>query len=460
MIPSNFSSVLLRSIGFLLAGALLTWASRARSAPAPQALWSNGSSIVVIPSQVRIGGFPVQVGSLSIGENVPYLFSLAGGRTGQAVPLPEINDFRTASLSPNGKWIAYVAREGVVVADLAGRTIGVEEHAVGCRWSPDGGSLALLMGKSTSRGDAAAGIGTWDLRKKSRRYHRGDVDRISWGAEDTLYYGLGGGFWAIHTGGGWPSKTRHHGIEVSPDGLYSMDRPGPHWSGVRIVHDRSGVDLSEPTFTALGSFTPKHTADPFWVKDAGHLLCVSVCGLWPQPDSTPEWACRTGLVDVLTSELLVAWPGMSLGPSADGQSVWITDGHAVTPRKLGERTRASRVASGWPYWNRGPDEVHVRTSMQTWGKYGGKAGPPVVNFLTLKVGDFIPRRYPAEPRIVLTDLQGARRATFRVNKAAFMVTLPGEQPRSLDSFEVGQDPVILSSNMTDGGYTIELSLVP
>jgi hypothetical protein len=72
----------------------------------------------------------------------------------------------------------------------------------------------------------------------------------------------------------------------------------------------------------------------------------------------------------------------------------------------------------------------------------------------------VPRPYRPEPRITLIDILGARRAVFHIDQPGFAVTLPGDRRRGLDFFEAGRAPVAISSISLDGGYTIELSLVP
>ncbi len=385
------------------------------------------------------------------------MFSLQGGRVSDEVPRPEVHDIRAVVLSPNTKLIAYTAREGVVVTDLDGRVLDRDEHATACRWSRDGESLALLLG-----GSGDHGIGIWNAKRKRTRYVREDADAVAWGTKDTLFFSAKNRVWATDRDGDPPSGTRHHGAEVSPDGLYSIDHPGGFWSGSRIVHDRSGVDLSSPIFAALGACTPRHFSEPFWVPAAGHYLVVSICGQWRQADGSNEWACRTGIVDVLTCELAVAWNGMSLGPSADGESVWVTDGDAVLPRSLRERTIHSRVRSGRPDWEHNFDEIHLLTRTRSWGKsvLSDVRERVLEKSLTMRIGDILPRLLPTEPAIALVDIPGAHRAVFRMMGSGFVVTLPGDRPRNLDFFEVGRAPVALSQMISDGGSTIELSTLP
>jgi hypothetical protein len=155
--------------------------------------------------------------------------------------------------------------------------------------------------------------------------------------------------------------------------------------------------------------------------------------MWKQSNGTSMWACRTGVVDVLTSELLVAWPGMSVGASASGQSVWVFDGDAMKPMGLGGLVNGmSGRRPGWPL-ERGPEEVHIQTSTRTWGGWvvPRKPAPPIVKSYTLRVGDMIPRQYGADPRIVLVDILGARRAVFHIG-SGYGVTLPGDRQRNLD----------------------------
>jgi len=424
---------------------------------------SIAGPIVVIPSQVRIGEWPVQVGTLPLGGPSPYLFAGHESRMGTVVPTPDIHDIQAATLSPDGKLIAYVASEGVVVADRSGHKLGVEENARGFRWSPDGASLALLMGKSASRPDAAAGLGIWDLKRKAKRYHRRDVYRISWGANDTLYYGLGGGYWSIQPGNRSPSRTWHHGIEVSPDGLYSLDRVRGYWSGYRIVHDRTGVDVSSPTFAALGSFTLKHTAEPFWIKGSAHLLCVSVCGLWPNADST-RWECRTGVVDVLKSKLLAWWSGMSLGPSADGKSVWITDGYAVMPWifhgfSTGVPSMQDVIVGSAA--GRHPDEIRVRASTREWTSRNlSNERNAVARSYVLRAGDSISSPYETGPPITLVEILSSGLAVFRVDTRAYSVTSPHNRQPEPGFYEVGKAGIVINTNSKDGGYITEVSVVP
>jgi hypothetical protein len=204
---------------------------------------------------------------------------------------------------------------------------------------------------------------------------------------------------------------------------------------------------------------PQQYTEPFWVPAAGHFLVVSMCGQWRQADGSTEWAWRTGIVDVLTCELAVAWPGMALGPSADGESVWVTDGDAVLRYSLRERTIFSRVASGRPDWAHSFDEIHLLARTRSWGKYGQRADT-VEKTMTLRIGDILPRLFPSDPIIILVDVVGAHRGVFRMASGGYPVTLPGDRPRNLDFFEVGRAPVALNELMSDGGYVVELSTLP
>ena len=423
----------------------------------------RGDAIVILPSQILVGGHPVQVGEIPLGQNSPYLFEGLASRAGRRIPVPNIHVLRSAVLSPDGRRVAYVAKEGVIVADLSGHELGREDHAVGARWSHSGDVLALLLGPP-ERPWQLDGLAIWDLKKSTILYHD-YVDRVDWGANDSVYFGRSTGeYWATHWAGAGPERTSHHGIHVSPDGLYSWDRPGPHWSGIRIFHDRSNVDLAGPIFSNLGKFIPRHAADPFWVSGSGHLLCISGCGEMTKPNTPAEWVCRTAIVDVLTCETVMSWPGMALGPSGDGRSVWISDGEVIKPKRLDLAWPPTADVHA-PRGKGGPEEVQLHTSERSWGSWvvpGSRPNPPMEGDFRMRIGDILPRHYTPSMRVTLIDILGPGRAVFAISQPGFAVTLPGgDGPRDLNFFELGPAPVhIQVLGILDAGYSIDLSLAP
>ena len=390
-----------------------------------------------------------------------YLYVLGGGRLGLPIPSSGLPGLRSATLSPDGHRVAYVTASGVVVSDLDGRIVATQEDAAACSWSPDGKRLALLFGAwSREHRDRRAHLGIWHVDKNCTDTIEEEAESISWGAGDTLFFARKGAIFGLDSRIGRVAKTGHHGIDVSPDGLYSIGYSPGGSAGAVIVHDRSDLDLTSMTFAALGSATRNYFAKPFWIPGAGHLLCVSCCGFWRKPDGSERWECKTGVVDVLTSELLGAWFGVSVGPSADGRWVWIFDGYDTLPKRLDEGV--SRRARGpQPVERVGPDEVHLRLVIRSGGGWVKRHENRQEVSLTMRVGDSIPRKYVEGNLVVLTEILGARRAVFRVAPAYYNVKLPGERDsRMLDFFEVGRAPVAMSQDMTDGYYILELSLVP
>jgi len=388
------------------------------------------------------------------------LFVLGGrSRLGLPIPASGIRGLRSATLSPDGQWVAYLASSGVTVSDLDGRVIATLADASGCGWSPDGKRLALLFGAwSRDHRNRRSHLGIWHADQNRTDTIEEEAESISWGTGDSLFFGRGGKILAFDFRTGRVSRTGHHGVDVSPDGLYSIAHPPG--AGAVIVHDRSSVDLTSMTFAALGSPATNYFAKPFWIPGSGHLLCVSFCGMWPKPDGSVRWECRTGVVDVLTSELLDAWFGVSVGPSADGRWVWIFDGYDTLPKRLDDGA-SHKAGTSVPSGRTGPEEVHVHLVIRSWAKSVEFGVKRQECSLTMRVGDTIPRNYTYDELVILTDILGARRARFRVAPANYNVKLPGERdPRVLDFFEAGRAPVTLSDQITDGSYIIELSLAP
>ena len=404
----------------------------------------DGSAIVVVPGLVRISGKPVQVGVLPLARNAPYLVSYRASRTGHELPAPEPGDILGATLSLDARWVAYTSGTGVAVCDLTGRVIHKELGATSCAWNPHGRTLAALGGD---------GIRIWRLGTKTERTEE-PAEVAYWGTRDTLFFLREGSTWALDVRRGRISVTSHHGPIVSPDGLYSVDHLVRYWPRFRITHDRTSTDLSLSALAPLGPCAPQHFDEPFWVQGSDHLLCISICGDWRQGDGSMRWGCRTGVVDVMTSELVADWPGNILGVSADGKSVWITDGFDMSPHVLPQRAlSASKVSRP-----RVAKSVRVRVSTMLWSSRIPEPRLVEEHVLDMEVGDIVPLRYPGEGTITLVGIPRAGRAAFRISNR-FDIAAPGRPFGRGDSFEVGSEPVRLSQNGDDGGVDFEVALV-
>ena len=240
----------------------------------------------------------------------------------------------------------------VVVVDTAGRRLAGFPRAVRLAWSPAGDTLAVAIARTpweTLSGFDS--IYVWSPRAGIFSQAQVSARRgpIGWAGPDTVLAGswVQGPVDAIPLRTGAAAVSKHHGTDVSPDGLFSI-YPTFGGLGVGVYEDRTGANYAYRSvellrFPRLGEIGPAR-----WVRSSrsGHALAISAC---PLSDSSPTPGrsrrnvsnCLTAFVDA-GSERLLGWThGRLIGLSSNG-------GAAVVERDT------SFAFVGDSDWERGP----------------------------------------------------------------------------------------------------------
>jgi len=374
-----------------------------------------------------------------------------------------------AVLSPSGGHIAYTTDSGVTLVDPVGKPIAEFPLGSKPRWNLDGSMLAVLIGKDDPGPDPVSGrLLVYNTKTRVRSSYRSNALDLEWGTGDSLFLARGDAVSVCDLKKSRVGPSSHRGVAVSPNGRYALLRDPSSRGGYVVRHSRSGRDLTSCTFGALGPVTMDMDGAAFWVRGtgSGRILCVSRSGWWPdRPNQPATWGARTGVVDVLTSELLFAVPGIAVGPSADGRSVWVYDGYDLTLVPLDLQiamAERSRIGPG------SADEVKLRVRWKEWGKWG-KEPEWSERIVTVQEGDFIQTPWDLksgslarchDPVRVLR-IKRSNAIDVLVDPARHWVTLPGSKGRSLDRFEITRAPVSLKlSGVSDYGYEMQVSVVP
>jgi Tol biopolymer transport system component/predicted Ser/Thr protein kinase len=220
-----------------------------------------------------------------------------------------------AVISPNGKYIAYVAENRLWLRDLASeqsKPVEGGENAEGPFWSPDSGFIAFAAGMDLKKISAVGGVPS-TLTRLTERYRGG-----AWNPDgSSLIVSLAGtGLMEVPSTGGTLKnvfKTVLGGTMYLPQFV-----PGPAGSrllvagkGTRVRQDLVWIDLKTGQSRVLheGAF-------PAWSR-TGHLLfqaAVRTSGLWAQPFSNGEPAGEA--VPVLSN-------GSDFSAAEDGTVMWV-----------------------------------------------------------------------------------------------------------------------------------------
>jgi hypothetical protein len=372
-----------------------------------------------------------------------------------------------ALLSPTGKHAAVATERGVSLIDIPeGVVLRTLPGAIRLSWNAAGTMLALLVPERETPGATHATVALWTPEAGLRRLDIVATD-LAWGTADSLFIATGDKV-ECWLGPDRPLvRTGHHGVRVSPDGLYSIRRGGPGGFPWVLVHDRSGTESSACVVNALGKVRADLEIEPFWVRSPalGHVLCVSRTGVWSPPDSgQAEWDWKTGIVDVMTGELLFAMNGALLGPSADGRSAWVYDGAWLRHVKLEDYIAVSVRRSGLHRPAVITNEpIHIRVALSTGGKWGSSS--TVVHEVDVQEGDPIPL-WPfagtylrCAGLIRVSRVVAGDRIELTLDPGRYAVRLPGDHDRSRGRFVVGRAPVTITmTGIVDASDYLEIQV--
>ncbi|HEY6572078.1 MAG TPA: hypothetical protein VI198_02065 [Candidatus Eisenbacteria bacterium] len=442
----------------VVAAAFLSAAGAPAGASDPPA-----ASVVLIPGRVIVAPGKTLAQARNLDPD-RVLFFRGSTTTFQSYEFPRVaGKPSAAALSASGKLLAIASDSAVSLVEMAElKLVRTFPPALSIRWNRDGSRLAMLETNPTHAGSKRGELSIWNKDAKEPVRYGITADDMEWGPGDSLFLGTERGVEALAAGAKRLVSTRHHGVDVSPDSRYSIRRDPSGEGRFAIFHDRSGLALTTVTTSQLGEVTAETDLEPFWLRAPGarHVICVSRWGVWASPDSTPAaWGTRTGFVDVTTSELLYATPGIAVGRSADRGSAWIFD--------------------GWSHLFARPDGGLFRNSVRNRDQYGGEAGEPVTARIRIaftwgsgrggrlderreeqdvdvQEGDFLPfwREYPLRlsRQFRVTRIISKHEVELQVDPSRYTVQLPGDRSRHLTYFEVGRAPVTIEMSRIEDAY--------
>lgn len=280
-----------------------------------------------------------------------YLF-----RSGKWEPLPWSPDPKRsvglAVVSPAGGIVAvsgtgpFPASEStrggpvVSVVSLSGRSVREFFRALDFAWSPDGSQLALVFGPMGKDGPPIPErIGIWNVAKDSLRTFDLPAHHLAWRDAATLLLDYWTHISALDVKSGRESRTTHRGVNVSPDGKYSISiRPE---GSVHVWDDGSGKRLTVQIEGLLDGARVRTETPPYWSSGTapGHLLNVPTCKYF-DADSTgarKPAECSLFVIDVTGPTLLRRVRGQVLSNTPGAEAALILDkGVARVARPPGE----------------------------------------------------------------------------------------------------------------------------
>lgn len=413
--------------------------------------------------------------------------------------------------TPSAVALSSTGRNLAIATDIGVSILGLDEYkivqtlppAALIRWSLNGQRLAMLAASSSADLEARTQLTIWDVGSSSPTTYEIKASDLDWGPGDSLFLVTEKGVEALAPGAHDLVPTRHGGVSVSPDSRYSVRRDRAKPCGYTITHDRSGIDLTECTLNELGKVSaPNMEVSPFWLRNPGvrHVLCVSRGGTWARTDSVPPiWATRTGNVDVATTKLTYATPGIAVGAAADGGGAWVYDGYTLgfipasaewrstwrtqkayfdvervgfpppntdklarskSPPKLSLSKSPPRVDRSTTDWH-----ASLRLRVALISSSRGIAWRPEVREMNVEEGDFLPswRNPNSGCRRLVRVVQVFRDSTLdlQVDPTEFVVKLPGADFRHLARFEVGKEPVTIQvPNLVRASEGVEFRVLP
>jgi hypothetical protein len=406
-----------------------------------------------------------------------YAVDSSGRRT--TLPIPDSCYFRSIAVSPRGDRVAYAAHfagtpatpaqravTGVHVVDDQGRAIERFSACWAPCWSSDGTRLAMIEGAfpETLGWLGTTGVRVSDLSGHTRRLNFRPL-RLGWGNGDTLYLGFHDGrndqfdrvvAVDVATGRSW--LTAYVGIEVSPDGRYSMQ-------------DGWGLVLKErDTELHLGAALANHDrVEARWLRASprGHLLCLST---FPYKGGSHQQGLRTIVLDPWKMDTLIAF---------DGKLVTITNDERAVVLLRGD-TLAIEDLPSWPAEPVARAAGKVRMEIYRWGGFGRAedVAPKLWRDTTVTIseGDWLLRHARIRPGSISPPERWFRvlRANdapgVEVECALHWIEIPvgdGPSPSSErsrlapgDRFTLSATPRRFRTPTIDGGEDVILRLVP
>ena len=477
------------TIAVLFTGALMTTPEASA-----QPLIPPPTSIAILPKAVLASPGKTLDQLRGYDSNRVLLFR-SNTDTFDAPELPSVPGTSSAVvLSSTGRNLAIATEIGVSI-------LGLDEYkilqslppAAIIRWSLDGRRLAMLASSSRTDTNERTGLSIWSVGSSSPKTYEIKASDLDWGPGDSLFLATGKGVEALAPGADDLVPTRHGGVSVSPDSRYSVRKDRGKPCGYTITHDRSGIDLTECTLNELGDVSaPNMEVAPFWFRTPGvrHVLCVSRGGTWTRADSVPPiWATRTGYVDVATTKLVYAAPGIAVGAAANGGGAWIYDGYTLgfvsarsevrspsrrqqgdvwfeSPRfkpvsfENGRSKREPRVDRSATDWHA---KLRIRVVLISSSK--GIVGRPEEREMEVEEGDFLPswrNPYSGCRRLVrVVQIFSDNALELQVDPDEFGVRLPGADFRHLARFEVAGAPVTIQvSGLVCASEGVEFQVLP
>ena len=284
-------------------------------------------------------------------------------------------------------------------------------------------------------------------------------DELEWGNGDSLYLGyhsklneypLGERVDVLDLRTGATTVTKHVGVRVSPDGLYSLRWRG--WDLMRVRDDAHVAEIGGCIRARLGSAAGLLT-DAFWLTTLGarHVLCVSA-----RPSFTSaagQSGCSTILIDARTMDVVDSIPGKCVAPVGDGRAIVVLRGDtlAVVPLRVCERAQDDASPRARVLWQR-----------RGWGGPGG--GPRGVleepgedRTFEGRTGDWLPGAYTGGCDRFFRVLN-VEPEQVRVEFPAGQLIAPGGS-REVGEIVITSVPVKLTTHTVCGGENLFLSIV-
>ena len=194
------------------------------------------------------------------------------------------------------------------------------------RWSPDGTLLAVrkvrrpygprIGGFTPEYPETPDSVLVWNADRDTLLAFPLAADAISWERSEVRTH-VGSSTCMLNLQRGPGNYTWQFGIEVSPDGKYSMD-PG-RLERFKVWDHYSRTPITKEVLRKIGGVAVQERPLPFWVTPAGHILCVGVLdekdGKKRFPSKRVIW--RTIFLDMQKMRVVRSIQARLLAPTAD-----------------------------------------------------------------------------------------------------------------------------------------------
>ncbi len=221
--------------------------------------------------------------------------------------------------------LAYPPNE-LSVFDSLGSERWRANGIVNFSWSPDGRRLLFVAGSDRAeRLPLVDSCGVWDSRTSRTNILSRACRDVGWLAPDTaLIAEPPGGVVAIAIGSGSRALTAFKGVDVSADRRYalSVNEEGT----ISVLRNASDDDDWAKIVGLLGEFRTSASMRPFWVKDAGSVLCVTAIRSPARTPVTGASLWKVFLIDVARNSLVREIPGKGIRPAPDSTTLLIVQG--------------------------------------------------------------------------------------------------------------------------------------